>query len=107
MATQKLYPFSVQKHAHDIEYRKNRLYCEICDIREGEIEADADTLDRIYAQYEEVTELLEAVLNSRDGRVAYLTGEQIGLAKQCVAWASNRRADSLIKAGKYQYLQYC
>lgn len=107
MATQKLYPFSVQKHAHDIEYRKNRLFCEMRDIEMGEIEADTATYNRICDQYEAVTELLEAVMNSRDGRVAYLTGAQIGLAKQCVAWASNRRADSLIKAGKYQYLQYC
>ena len=107
MATQKLYPFSVQKHAHDIEYRKNRLFCEMRDIDMGEVEADDATYNRIVDQYEAVTELLEAVLSSRDGRVAYLTGAQIGLAKQCVAWASNRRADSLIKAGKYQYLQYC
>ena len=107
MATQKLYPFSVQKHAHDIEYRKNRLFCEMRDIDMGEVQADAATYNRIVKQYEAVTELLEAVLNSRDGRVAYLNGAQIGLAKECVAWASNRRADSLIKAGKYQYLRYC
>lgn len=107
MATTKLYPFSVQKHAHDIEYRRNRLYCEMRDIETGEIEADAETLERIYEKYQAVTELLEAVLSSRNGRVAYLTGAQIGLAKECVAWASNSRANNLIKAGKTQYLQYC
>jgi len=107
MANQKLYPFSVQKHAHDIEFRKNRVFCEMRDIEMGEAEADEATYNQICDLYDALTDLLQAVMNSRDGRVAYLTGKQIGLAKECVAWASNTRANSLIKAGKTQYLQYC
>ena len=35
------------------------------------------------------------------------TGEQLGLARKIVAWASERRATHIIEAGKYDYLQYC
>lgn len=103
----KLYPFSVQKHAHDIEYRRSRAFCEMRDIESGEVEADEATYEYVVDLYDRLTDLLEAVMNSRDGRIAYLTGPQIGLAKETVLWASNRRAGSLIAAGKTQYLQYC
>lgn len=63
-------------------------------------------IERMELLYDDLTDLLEAVLNSRDGRVAYLTGKQIGFAKECVAWAQVRGASSLISAGKTEYLQY-
>ena len=103
----KLYPFSM-KHAHDIEFYRNRLFNTMRDMENGEIEFDKARYDRICDLYEgDLTELYEAVLNSRDGRVAYLTGSQIGLAKRIVAWASEQRSESLIKSGKTEYLQYC
>lgn len=92
MASNKLYPFSTAKHAHDIEYRRNRVYIE---MRESEDDRDKKFDDTYYALcdlYDELTDLLQAVLNSRDGRVCYLTGKQYGLAQECVMWASNRRA---------------
>lgn len=93
---EKLYPFSTAKHAHDIEYRRNRVYIE---IREYEDDLDRKLDDTYFALrdlYEKLTELLEAVLNSRDGRVCYLNGKQIGLAKECVFWAQNRRCSCLM-----------
>ena len=104
----KTYPFSVQKHAHDIEYYHNHLYCLMRDMESGEIPMDSARYDRIFEFfYGELMELYEMMFNSRDGRVVYLTGKQIGLAKKIVIWASERRADSLIKSGKTEYLQYC
>lgn len=108
MSKTKLYPFSVQKHAHDIEFYHNRLFNTMCDMDSGEIPMDKARYDRIYDMYYgELMELYEAVLSSRDGRIAYLTGKQIALAKRIVFWASEQRANSLIEQGKYQYLQYC
>ena len=104
----KLYPFSVQKHAHSIEFYyihvKNTLY----DMESGETAMDIPRYDRLSDFLEEeLTPLYNAMFDSRDGRVVYLTGRQIGLAREIVSWASERRAGSLVHAGKTEYLQYC
>ena len=104
---EKKYPFSVQKHAHDIEFRKNRVWCILRDIECGNIQWDEDMYEGLYAHYNALQDLLDAVVFGGNGRVAYLTGKQIALAKDCVAWASSTRADSLIAAGKTEYLKYC
>ena len=104
----KLYPFSTAKHAHDIEFFRNRLYNTMYDMENGEIPMDSKRYDAMENMYNgDSLELLEAVMNSRDGKVCYLTGKQIGLAKEIVAWASNQRAASCVAAGKFQYLKYC
>lgn len=88
----KLYPFSTQKHAHDIEYRYNRVKNDLCDYFEGELKLSDAEFDKLCELEEALTELLLAVMNSADGRVSYFTGKQIGLAKECVMWADcNRR----------------
>lgn len=104
----KTYPFSVQKHAHSIEFYYNRLKNTLYDIESGETKATKAEYEKLYdLLHGKVQELYEAMFNSRDGKVVYLTGEQIGLAKQIVTWASEERAKSLIKAGKLDYLKYC
>ena len=104
----KKYPFSVRKHAHSIEFYRNHLYNVMRDMESGEIPMDGKRYDRICDFYDgELSELYDMMFQSRDGYVVYLTGKQLGLAKEIVAWASERRANSLIKAGKMQYLQYC
>lgn len=103
-----LYPFSVQKHAHSIEYYHNHLYNTMRDMESGEIPMDAARYDRIAdIYYGELQELYEAMFDSRDGRVVYLTGKQIALAKKIVMWASESRANHLREAGKLEYIQYC
>lgn len=87
----KLYPFSTAKHAHDIEFRRNRVKNEIYDVISGELKVSEDEFVRMCDLEAELTDLLVAVLNSSDGRVCYLTGEQIGLAKECVLWAAGNR----------------
>lgn len=103
----KLYPFSTQKHAHDIEFRRNRVFNILSEVESGEVQMSNDDYDKLRTEHEALTELLEAVLNSMDGRVCYLTGKQLALAKECVAWARNARADTLIANGKPEYLKYC
>lgn len=104
---EKKYPFSVQKHAHDIEFRKNRVWCYLREMETGDAPWDDKMYDGLQAHLEDLCELLDAVLSSRDGRIAYLTGKQIGLAKDCIAWASGVRANTLIANGKTEWLKYC
>ena len=107
--TEKSYPFSVAKHGHDIEFYRNRLFNTMCDMESGEIPMDTKRYDRIYDMYHgELEELYNAVCyNTRDGRVSYLTGPQIALAKKIVMWASEQRAASCIARGRLDLLQYC
>lgn len=86
MANTKLYPFSVQKYAHDIEFYKNAIFCELHDA------IDSATYDRLYDLHTKLIELLQAIKGG-NGRVAYLTGTQYGLAKDCIVWATERRAN--------------
>ena len=106
---EKKYPFSTRKHAHDIEFYRNRLYNIMADMESGEIPMDANRYDKIYDFYHgELEELYDAVCyNTRDGIVSYLTGKQIALAKKIVLWASETRANSCIEAGRLDLLQYC
>lgn len=105
---EKLYPFSIQKHAHDIEYYHNHLWNTMKDMERDIIPMNAERYDRIYDfYYGELMELYEKMFDSRDGYVTYLTGKQIGLAKKIVVWASERRAQHCIENGKIEYLKYC
>ena len=105
----KLYPFSTQKHAHDIELYRNRLYNTMAAMESGEIPMDEKRYDRIEAMYYgELEDLYNAVcFSSRDGRISYLTGPQIALAKKIVLWASETRAHSCIERGRLDLLKYC
>lgn len=104
----KTYPFSVQKHAHDIEFYRNRLFNTMCDMESGEIPMDTKRYDRIYDFYHgPLEELYEMMFTSRDGKTVQLTGKQIGLAKKIVVWASETRARSCIERGRLDLLQYC
>lgn len=105
----KLYPFSIQKHAHDIEFYRNRLLNTRHDLECGEIPFDQRRYDRICDMLDgDLEELYNAICyNTRDGVIAWLTGKQYGLAQKIMYWASEQRASSLIAAGKTEYLQYC
>lgn len=106
--TIKTYPFSVAKHAHDIEFYRNKLYNTMCDMENGEIPMNRKQYKLISdLYYGELQELYEMMFNSRDGRIVYLSGKQIGLAKKIVAWASNTRYNTQIEYGNYRNLQYC
>ena len=55
MATEKRYPFSAAKHAHDIELYHNRLWNTARDMESGEIPMDK-------ARYERITAMLDGDL---------------------------------------------
>ena len=103
----KFYPFSM-KHAHSVEYYYNHVKNVMYDMESGEIPMDAARYDRLASFFEsKLLPLYTAMFDSRDGRVTYLTGEQIALAKKIVAWASERRAANLVENGKREFLRYC
>ena len=88
----KLYPFSAHKHAHDIEFRKNRIANEVHDMEIGLTEWNDVWYERAQELLDNLRDLLSAVLGScRDGRIAYITGPQIALAKETVLWAAEQR----------------
>jgi len=89
----KLYPFSAQKHAHDIEFMCNRTRNIMSEMESGEIKMDNAKYDYLETLFDALTDLLETIIGTcRDGRTAYLTGKQIGLAKEVVLWAAEQRA---------------
>lgn len=102
----KRYPFSVQKHAHDIDFRCNRVANIIDDMRYGEIPWDAAEEQRLERLHDDLSDLLTAIMSSGDGSVAWLTGPQIQLAKETVAWAHETRSETMIRNGKTEYLKY-
>ncbi|MBR5286389.1 MAG: hypothetical protein IKU30_05760, partial [Clostridia bacterium] len=74
----------------------------------GAIPMDSKRYDRIYDfYYGELEELYEMMFSSRDGITVQLTGKQLALANRIVMWASETRAESCVRAGKTEYLQYC
>ena len=82
MAT-KLYPFSMRKHAHDLELVRNVLFNHyICNEEVSE-------LMRHWA--EDRREKLGNILLKSNGIVAWLTGEEYGLANKAISWATNFR----------------
>ena len=104
----KRYPFSIQKHAHSIEFYYNHVKSTLHDMESGTIPMDTERYNRLSNFFsDELLPLYQTMFDSRDGRLVYLTGHQIGLAKKIVMWASERRADSLIRAKKVEYLEYC
>lgn len=101
----KTYPFSVKKHAHSIELYYTHFKNELYDIENS---TDTDKFNLMYDFMErELLPLYMKMFDSTDGSVVYLTGSQISLAKKIVVWASERRAEALISAGKFDFLEYC
>lgn len=108
MAQIKRYPFNCEKHAHSIEFRINRLWCTIHDMQVGEIPFDEAKYVQMENEHDQLEGLLRTMLDTRDARgICWLTGKEISLAKNAVAWASETRARSCIERGRYDLLQYC
>lgn len=78
---QKLYPFSVQKHAHDIDFRRNRAFNEFV-----ESEYKDARLARLLEQLDEIRCLMAGGV-----KVVWLTGQQYALAQESVGWAIAER----------------
>ena len=109
MATnEKRYPFSAAKHAHDIEFYHNRLWLTARAMEDGEIPMDKPRYERICNMLDgDLRELQNEFAGACCRPVIYLTGKQIGLAKRIVVCASETRAATCIKNGRYDLIKYC
>ena len=91
----KRYPFSFRKHAHDLEYRRNRAMCEYWEL-DREDASDTPKGKALECLIERLTEILYYRPNSEG--IVWLTGKEIGLAKESVIWADNARATANARA---------
>lgn len=71
----KKYPFATRKYAHDVDL------CYYIAFNNDD-----------YENVDKLIELRCAISDTFDGRVSWLTGKQIHLAKQCISIAQERRA---------------
>lgn len=80
----KKYPFSARKHAHDIDFRRDRCFNEMCklEIAGKDVRKHSSLLERL----DELRVLLVGGIG-----VVWLTGEQYALAQDCVRWAAENR----------------
>lgn len=86
----KKYPFNAEKHAHDIEFRRNRAYNERSDKQyNGTLTAEEDEQ---YTALIDALDELSLIFLYRDYRgIVWLTGKEYGLARECVGWAESMR----------------
>ena len=85
-AGQKKYPFSADKHAHDIELVANRSFNL---AQEALDRKDYDEYDRLMEMHEKADEVLMAIQSGMvNYKVAMLDGETLGKAKEMVSIAS-------------------
>jgi len=88
----KLYPFSAHKHAHDIELVLNRAKNTIGYMEMGEMPMDIKEHARLEKLVDTLGDVLSSIIGTcRDGKIAYLSGSQIGLAKEAVMMAAEIR----------------
>lgn len=86
----KMYPFSAQKHAHDIELVKNYAY----NVANNAVDIGfVKEADKVFDLYNEACELLIAIQDGMQGYtgVTMLNGQMIGRAKEMVVMADNIR----------------
>lgn len=83
---EKLYPFNIAKHEHDIFYRYNRAKNELDENWKTMNREQFDKLDRLIDDLEELLGFM--------GGVVWLTGKQYGLAKESVIWADSQRTST-------------
>lgn len=82
--TRNRYPWSARKHQHDIEYRRNWTR-----NRMDEMEIGTGEWNKMHDMYYRLTRLLSEVYGTADNHgVAWLTGKDLNLARECVAWAA-------------------
>lgn len=86
---QKKYPFSLRKHAHDLEFRRNRALNEWFDTE------DENKKDRLQKLIDDLADILLTFPDNRG--VIWLTGKEYGLAIESVNWAQANRGIAYIR----------
>ena len=84
----KRYPFSFWKHAHDIEFRRNRAKNELYTKQMNHILKDGEE-----ERYEKLIEDLGHILCYLPDYkgIIWLTGKEYALANESVCWAESMR----------------
>ena len=91
----KLYPFSGTKHAHDIDFRRNRVHNEIAQaiadtrIENGRVICPVDR--KTFEAMEELAARLDDLILYMHEGVVWLDGKRWALANECVNWAAMTR----------------
>ena len=82
----KLYPFNATKHAHDVEFRYNRVFNTMHDKRmNGEVDDEYEKLDELHTKLQGVLE------QCMGGGIVWLEGKDWALANECIGWAATMR----------------
>ena len=101
---EKMYYFSFSKHAHDLEFRRNRLKNTIDDILMGGGKVDWSAIEKMEKEIDDINE----IFTYWDGRPASkIPARLYGVAKNATLWASNTRAETCIENGRPDLVQYC
>ena len=83
MAQTKRYPFSLRKHAHDLEFRRNRALNEWFDTE------DEQKKDRRQPLIDALANILLYCPDYKG--IIWITGKEYGLANESVQWAESNR----------------
>lgn len=110
----KTYPFSVAKNAHSIEFWWNRMRNILSDMECG-FDSEGNDVPWDEARYDAIEKAindpvflsLKDKIYSAPAPVIWLTGPEIGKAKEICAWASETRAATCVANGRYDLLKYC
>lgn len=86
---QKLYPFSAEKHAHDVDFRRMRCKNELYEL--GMDENHPYSVEREKALEYLAEQLDELMCYLTFGGIVWLSGRLYGLAQESVAWAAIHR----------------
>lgn len=98
----KLYPFSTYKNQHNFMLVKNRCSNKMDDMNTGVIPYNKKEYNRLYKLASKAEELYCLELP-----VAWLDWETMREAKTIAEMAINWRAESCIRNGRFDLLQYC
>lgn len=109
----KTYPFSVARNAHNIEFWWHRMRNIMGDMECG-FDSEGNDVPWDAARYDAIEKAIEdpvfkSLLSKISGPapVVWLTGPEIGKAKEICAWASETRAETCIRNGRLDLIKYC
>ena len=81
---EKLYPFSMRRYGHNIEYAYNTLYCNYSDMLDGKSEWN----DKVYESWSNIQEVYAKAMGNA---IYWATGKEYGMLKSWSMWAECRR----------------
>ena len=85
----KTYPFSLTRHGHDLEFRKNRCFNLTRDMEVGSIPMNEKEYDYMETLRKDINEILS--YHSGNG-IVFLPGRLYEVAKESAVWAAETRA---------------